>query len=216
MTELETHLQQALETIYRIDNSASVADFRIDGTALEGVLGKGACAEHRETLVVRDDGEQIDLALYIADEVVVRAHAFVEARRGGRDPLIHLDAFCVATEGVSHFVYLTFCGARQERPVSQIELELQAEIDKYLVLRVLFMIAGPSLLSKLFDGFQLDQRLSPKERERYRVANRAGRRYARWLDREFGSGRGAQALDDARSLYRMPLAAKLDHIERAA
>jgi hypothetical protein len=217
LSALETNLQQTLEILYRIDGTLSVTDFRIDGEVLEGVLGEGACETHRETLVVREAGEETDLALYIADEVVVRAHAFVEAKAGGAaDPLVHLDAFCVATEGVSHFVYLTFCGTRQLRPVSQIELEIQAEIDKYLVLRVLFTIPGTNLVSRLFDRFRLAERLTSHEQERYQVANRAGRRYARWLEREFSKGRGAQALDDARSLYRKPLAAKLEHIERAA
>ena len=44
----------------------------------------------------------------------------------------YLQDFLLAVEGVSHFVYLVH-RARQERPVSAVELELQAEVDKYLV-----------------------------------------------------------------------------------
>jgi hypothetical protein len=121
----------------------------------------------------------------------------------------------VAAEGVSHFVYVTFCGT-EERPVSQIELELQAEVDKYLVLRLLSPIPGPHLIERLFDRIALSDRLNEDERERYRIANNAGRRYARWLNRELAQGRGEQAVSDARRLYRKPLAAKLEHIARAA
>lgn len=218
MSELETRLQETIQTIYRIDGTPSIADFRIDGAVLERVLGSGATDDHRETLLVREEGEHIDIAVYIAEDVVLRAHAFVRAGLQGDAPELryaHLDEFCVATEGVSHFVYVTFCGV-EERPVSQMELELQAEIDKYVVLRVLFELSGAALLERLYDRFVLAPRLTHGELERYTVANRAGRRYARWLDRQFRSGGTARALDDARALYRKPLAAKLEHIARAA
>ena len=201
--------------MYRIDGTLSVSDFRIDGTLLELILGEGATDENRESLVVHHEGEHTDLALYIADDVIVRAQAFLHSA-GAMTLPPNLDEFCVATEGVSHFVYFTFCGDRLDRPVSQIELELQAEIDKFLVLRVLLPVSGPHLMEKLFDQFRLMDRLSPVERERYTVANQAGRRYARWIDRQFRTGSGALALADARSLYRKPLAEKLDHIARAA
>lgn len=213
--ELELGLQRAIENIYRIEGTASVVDFRIGVEHLEALLGPGAGGEHRETLLVQESGEHVDLALYLADEVVARAHVFARAGGEGEHALRHLDEFCVATEGVSHFVYVTFCGA-EERPVSHTELELQAEIDKYLVLRLLYELSGAVLLERLYDHFVLADRLSHGEQERYTVANRAGRRYARWLDRQLSRGRSAHALDDARALYRKPFAAKLEHIDRAA
>jgi hypothetical protein len=74
----------------------------------------------------------------------------------------------------------------------------------------------PELVSRLFDRIQFDAHLSPEEHDRYRVANDRGRRYARWVEQRFSRGDGHRALDDARALYRKPLAAKLDHIARAA
>lgn len=212
MTAPLARLQQAIEVMYRLDGAASVTDFHVGEEVLESVLGEGARDEHRETLLVRETGDEVEVALYVAEEVVRRAHRFLD---GEADRLDHLDEFCVATEGVSHFVYVMFCGAA-ERPVSPIELEVQAEIDKYLVIRLLCELSGPELVGQLYDRFQLAPRLLTAERERYTVANRAGRRYARWIDRELGHGRGARALDDARALYRKPLAAKLEHIARAA
>ena len=199
-------LQETIETLYRIDGELSVADYRIDGRTLEILLGKRT--EEREMLLVHHDGEYTNLSLYIDDEVLLRARAFLD---GCGD----LDAFCAATEGVSHFVYFTFCGGQLDRPVSQIELELQAEIDKYLVVRLFAPISG-DLIPQLFEQIRFADRLSALERERYVVANQAGRRYARWLDQQIARGRAAFALDDARQLYRKPLAAKLDHIARAA
>lgn len=206
---LEQHLQKIIETMYRIEGTLSVADFRVGGTFLEILFGNGATVSKRESLIVRHDGEYTDVALYIDDEIRARAHAFLEDRG------VDIDAFCAATEGVSHFVYFTFCGEQLDRPVSQIELELQAEIDKFLVLR-LFGPEENDLVSRLFEQIRLADHLSPDEQERYLVANRVGRRYARWLDRQIARGRAHDAIQDARHLYRKPLAAKLDHIARAA
>src|SRR5690606_22268107 len=44
--------------------------------------------------------------------------------------LRHFEAACLATEGVSHFLYVIF-RARSAGQVSQLELELQGEVDKY-------------------------------------------------------------------------------------
>lgn len=214
MRHLESQLQAVLEALYRIERSFEVSDFRIDADTLQAALPDGAPA--REALLVHVEEDETHLALFIADEIRHQAAAFF--LRPAPSPLadVHLDAACVATEGVSHFVYFTFCGEQQARPVSQIELELQAEIDKFLVLRLVCGLGGPDLIEALFDRFELDANLPAEAQERYQVANRAGRRYARWLDRALARGEGPRALEDARHLYRKSLPAKLEHIERRA
>lgn len=123
-----------------------------------------------------------------------------------------IDGFCVALEGVSHFVYLTY--SSQRRPVSLIELELQAEVDKFLVLRLQFAI--PNLVEVLFERVRFDERLPAELLDRYKVANDRARRYAHWLERRIRRGRTQEALEDARWLYRKSFREKLDHIARAA
>ena len=75
----------------------------------------------------------------VEDEQGVRLGLFIESgvldRLARRDPLQALDEdnladFCTALEGVSHFHYLVWSLARG-RNVSLLELELQAEVDKY-------------------------------------------------------------------------------------
>jgi hypothetical protein len=134
----------------------------------------------------------------------------------GRDASWALDPFCAAFEGISHFVYLTFTGSHRAAGVSRLELELQAEIDKYLFLRFALGIGGPEVVQRLYARFELASDLSPACEERYRVANREARRYARWLDDRCRTGRAREALDDARRVYRLPMARKLDRIARAA
>jgi hypothetical protein len=137
--------------------------------------------------------------------------AFLSRLRLGRDAAPALDAFCAAFEGVAHFVYLTFA-SEQGRGVSRLELELQAEIDKYLFLRFALGVGGPGVLARLYDRVELHPELEPEARERYRVANREARRYARWIDRQCRAGRPRHALDDARRTYRSSLPQKLARI----
>ncbi|MEL7369725.1 MAG: hypothetical protein AAFN74_12485, partial [Myxococcota bacterium] len=96
----------------------------------------------------------------------------------------------------------------------RMELELQAEIDKFLMLRAVLGLSGSALRRRLYDDFVWGDGLSRADQARYRFANRHGRRYARWLDREFSVGRGSAALADARVLYRRPLEDKLSFIAR--
>ena len=209
--DLAGRLQRTLEQLYRIEDGPPVGHFSIGRDVFAQVLGP-ASDEQREALLVHYDGDETLVALFICDEVLARAQRFqaAVAEPGG------LDAFCVATEGVSHYVYFTFAGGQQERPVSQVELELQAEVDKFIVLRVLYGLPGEDLVDALFDKARLADRLTPEEQERYLVAHKAGRRYARWFDRTFRAGAPERALDDARRLYRKSFTHKLDHIARAA
>ena len=97
-----------------------------------------------------------------------------------------------------------------ERPVSQIELELQAEIDKFLLLRVLFGIKDTA--SRLFQNIGWHESVSEAQLQRYRVANRQAQRYARWMDQKVCEGSISKVIDDARRFYRKPLSCKLAHI----
>ena len=211
--DLEPWVQRVLETIYRLDGALDVADFRVDGDRLDVMLGPDRPSS-RESLLVQHDAECTWVALFIEDEVRLRAKMFLEQVSALQATAVDgLDDFCVTTEGVSHFVYFTFCGHRLDRPVSEVELEIQAEIDKYLVLRLVLPVSRSDLVSTLYDRIELLPDLDADRRARYREANRLGRRYARWIEAQIRSGRTAEALADARRLYRMPLAAKLGHID---
>ena len=142
-----------------------------------------------------------------------------------RDPRRRLDAqnlqdFLLAVEGVSHFVYLVH-RARQDRPVSAVELELQAEVDKYLVtLLVSWNQAGepPSdLRERLFANIRFAGDLSREERERYELANSAADEYAASLEERFVRTHAVDdMLGEVRRFYRKGLAEKLEYITQLA
>ena len=101
-------------------------------------------------VVHEDDGVRV--GLYI-DRAVLE-------RLDHHDPLESLDThnlhdFCTALEGVSHFHYLMWSIARG-REVTLLELELQAEVDKYASALTLLTQQGAgqfprSLHARLFD-----------------------------------------------------------------
>ena len=115
-----------------------------------------------QVFVVQEDGG-VRIGLFIDQRVLDRLQR--------HDPLDalderNLDDFCTALEGVSHFHYLIWSFARG-RSVSLLELELQAEVDKYATALALLtqqragvfpgalharMFSGVSFLPQLDDG----------------------------------------------------------------
>jgi len=198
-------MQRGLEQLYRVQTDLDVDDFVIDEATRDAF---GTQRAPREQLLVREAGGELELALYICPRAL--------ANLATNDPRARLDAsnlqdFLLAVEGVSHFVYVAYC-ARQERPVSALELELQAEVDKYVTCA---LITGADLRDRLFSQFTLDPAMAEDERERYLVANENARAYADALHGRFVA-RGAvpELLGEVRAFYRLGMAAKLDRIRR--
>ena len=81
-----------------------------------------------EQLLVAQDGDEMTLGLFLEPAVLARLAAAnpLDALHGG-----NLADYWTALEGVSHFVYLAW-NAGHDRPVGLLELELQAEVDKYV------------------------------------------------------------------------------------
>ena len=110
------------------------------------------------------------------------------------DPYIRLDLenlndFLIALEGVSHFHYLVWSLARG-RNVSLLELELQAEVDKYATAVALMtrQQAGRfpgALHARLFHAVSFLPQLDEISRHRYQEANRHAARFCRSLEERF-------------------------------
>jgi hypothetical protein len=207
-------LQGGLESLYRIKTELDVCDFLLDGEE----RGKLRCERTpREQLLVRQLDDDLHLGLFV-DERTLENLAMRDPRRCLDDH--NLQDFLLAVEGVSHFVYVVH-RARQERPVSAVELELQAEVDKYLVaLLVTWNQKGEPLADlreRLFARVTFAGDLSREERERYELANSAADEYAASLEQRFVRNRAVgDMLGEARRFYRKGLAEKLEYISRLA
>ena len=209
-----TRLQLGLEALYRVDTRLDVEAFVIDERQRQE---SGVARAPREQLLVSESGDELSMALF------VDAKAIETLER--HDPASGLHGenfadFCIALEGVSHFVYLALCAAG-ERRVSALELELQAEVDKYLLVLLGTWREGgapPSdLRERLFRRVRFHDDLAPDERERYETANSAACEYAASLEERFVRRRAVdEMLGEMRRFYRMDCATKLDHIARKA
>ncbi len=206
-------LQHGLERLYRIDTRLAIHDFVIDDQARRSL---GVQRAPREQLLVSQSEDDLELAVFVDDSVI--------ANLSRHDPGEALHAanfgdFLLALEGVSHFVYVAWC-AHGQRQVSALELELQAEIDKYATC-LLMLGAEPErsdvLRHRLYREFSFEDDLDADERARYRAANANAHRYSASLERRYiHGGRIVDMLRELRRFYRMSLPAKLDFIARAA
>src|SRR5438128_2427777 len=113
--------QAELEAIYGVE-APRVRDF---------LVRSGRPPE--ELLVMQQDGE-VAIGLFLDDEGLAATSA---TDPHDRRPLLTgrgiLGKLVCAAEGVSHFVYLA-TRAAMDRPVSLLELEVQAEVDKFAML----------------------------------------------------------------------------------
>jgi hypothetical protein len=128
----------------------------------------------------------------------------------------NLADYCTALEGVSHFVYSAW-RLERDAQVSLLELETQAEVDKYAA--TIFLVADQQggsypaqVHSRLFDRVNFDARLEPEQYDRYRTAHRCAANFCRRLERRFVSRGGTKVealVRELRKFYRLGSAAKL-------
>jgi hypothetical protein len=190
---LATTVQEALERVYRLERVVDVGDF------VQGV-GEG----ERESVLLResDDG---------ALEMSVQLPRLQDEAG--------LDGLCQIIEGVSHFVYLVE-RARSQRTATQLELEMQAEVDKWLMLagamRPFDVDRSARLRERLYERVTFTQDPASETGERYRVANDVAHAFVRRLERLYvHGGRFAAMRSELRQFFQQGQEEKL-RLARAA
>jgi hypothetical protein len=168
-------VQRQLEAIYELEPTPDIAPFvRVDAD------------DRREQLLVQQSDDTVDI-------VVLLPRASVEALLSRGAPLA-LDAYLGAIEGISHFIHLAD-RARMEQTTTLLELELQAEVDKFAIL------AGPpenqnalelvSLHRRLYEDVSFLHESGTESGERYRLANDlAARLWSQLIRKGPGAHRG--------------------------
>lgn len=163
---LPARIQAQLAGYYGIEDAPAVDDF------------VEADDDAREALLVREQGGALELSLRLP-----RA-----ALSGDRPP--SFDEVCQVVEGVSHFLCLAE-RARRELPVTQLELELQAEVDKYVLFahgaeaQPFHPARSARLRVRLFERVSYLHPAHTERGERYRMANDLAARFAGWLEARF-------------------------------
>jgi hypothetical protein len=159
-------IQRRLEAYYGLERTPDVRAFA--EAAAEGA---------REQLLVRESRDSVELALIVPDGV---------PQVGANDTWLQL------VEGVSHFVYVAE-RVRTALPTTQLELELQAEVDKFVLLGLEPGKDRESvrvLHERLYENGHFLDASGTEAGERYRLANDlAARLGARLLGRGPGETR---------------------------
>ena len=208
------HIQKRLQGIYELDLEHCVYDFLITSRELADAQ-LHSTVDSRETLLVCQEQDELFLSLYLHDGVVRN----LEINETGL--LLHKDNiedFFLALEGISHFIYLIW-NASFERSVTKLEMEIQAEIDKFIMLskfvnRQQQYLAPGKLRRLLFESVSYRGGMSQEDIQRYRDANFFAEKYCWFLESRnyLNAGLEQELLKEIRRFYRLNLRGKLQRI----
>lgn len=211
-------LQEHLSCMYEAPIEQRVADYLVtDARVAEALEQRPRAHDNSERLLVREGEDELDISLYIDARILDNLSA--------SDPYTRLDngnlnAFLIALEGVSHFHYLIW-NAVHARQVTQLEMELQAEVDKFvtatLLLRQQGAIDGSDEFHQCFFSavsFAADHRCTSGQR--YRAANHYAAKYCRGLNRRYpAQHQQPMFINELRRFYRLSQNEKIRCIDKA-
>jgi len=104
-------LQRRLKQFYALEDAPDIVEFVRTGAE-----------DSRESLLLREEDSELEIAVVLPPHTGQDDEASVAG-----------DLWLQLAEGVSHFVYLAE-RARTNLPATRLELELQAEVDKFVLL----------------------------------------------------------------------------------
>jgi hypothetical protein len=193
--EVAGRVQRHLERFYGLEQAPSIESFL-----------RAADGGEREAVRIRD-----------ADDGTVEIEVLTPHISGAAEP--DLDTLCQLIEGVSHFVYVAE-RARRQLPATQLELELQAEIDKYVWLVLRNERTHPEtarrMHARLYERVRFCHAEGTEQGDRYRMANDLAARFVRRLEVLYvAKGRTLELRDALHRFYCMGQAEKLQ-VARAA
>ena len=166
-------IQAQLQGYYDLTLPQHVGDYLITDRRIANYLDNSTESyDTNEKLLVLEEPDGLNVSLFLADELLSNLDSnnpFEDLNN------TNLNEFCTVLEGVSHFIYLAY-NAGHDRPVSQLELELQAEVDKFVSIILLakqqeVRVCWENLADFLFSRCGFDPQLSDQDRRRYLEAN---------------------------------------------
>jgi hypothetical protein len=198
-------LYAALCGLYGRPPQVDIDHFLLLVHASDDGIPVGSGCSSREALFIRHSDEGMELGLYLAPEIVAELEF--------HDPLDRLEAFACVAEGISHFHYV-YDRAASGRSVSQLELELQGEVDKFLLIHLLASARRGDLDRSLFDRqfaqHRYDPRLTAEELERYESASHFAAKFCAELHaRYFNPLRLSELIACARDFFARGLGKKV-------
>ncbi|MDH3748536.1 MAG: hypothetical protein OER97_10045 [Gammaproteobacteria bacterium] len=210
-------LQQQLSDIYQVGSGFDIRDFLItDQRLAKAIGGDSMLSTASETLLMCESNDSMALSLFLDSDMLERLEA--------ANPLDELraeqlDDLWKVMEGLSHFNCMVW-KTSQDRTVSLLELELQAEIDKFVGTMQLALGQRDTELTNrlhswLFDDVSYNNELDEEQVDRYRAANEFAARFCRGLRQRLMQD-DERALSELRKFYRLQLTDKISHIHTRA
>jgi hypothetical protein len=211
-------IQQQFEAIYRLPPLLSIEDFLISQETLEQLAAQkqNLPLTRRGMMLLLPERDEMRVAIYLHNQVMDNLYTY--------NPFIGLNenniqAFCIAVEEVSHFLYTTW-KVQQSLPITTLELELQAEVDTFILCTLYHLSHGSaifcsSLMEFLFDSFHVAHDLPSESQHRYSTANTLVRHYCYFLDDRFiKKSLFPLMMAEIRKFYRLGQTDKISHINR--
>lgn len=200
-------IDRALKRLYNIEH-----DFRAERFMISRPLVPSAA---RGALFIESQTEEaLRVGIFLDESVKSRLTHFGNWNLAGWD-IQKLGAWAVAAEEVSHFNY--FLHHRSVgRAVSQLEMETQGEIDKFLLTYFVNYGKGglidkfEALLEQFFQRYHLLENLTSEQKGRYEEASRLAQDFLTKYRDQFADPRKVdKALRLLRRFYRASLSEKV-------
>ncbi len=166
---------------------ASINDVPVTHDVSQFLISQSCSTTTDEQVLISPTEDGAELGVYIDPAVLLRLQDHNPIEQQLCDA--NLADFCTALEGISHFQYLVWC-MEHSRSVSLLELELQAEVDKYAVAMWLLLKQTRgwfphALHARMFTQVSYAAELDEFSLQRYQEANRCAARYCQAIDRRF-------------------------------
>jgi len=217
-------IDRAIKQLYNLDSPHRAENFLIDSNSPKlRTMPVVAPSEQAGAVIIKisklEEGN-VDLGIIFGEKVQAELSQ-IERVEPAQWPFLQINALSVAAEEISHFHYLVD-RFQLEHTVTQLELELQGEIDKFLLIFFLTQQASkenPNLFEKIFDQvfshFHWTRGLSSEDQQRYEQANTQARQFIKNFGESVWSRKSPeQCLDYLRHFYRLSQSEKLGFISR--
>lgn len=204
-------IQAQIEKLYQLRCEHSVEDFVLREEDCKSYSAQKSWMQNSdEILFVKQEEENVDIGLFLNPKLLEK---FSALNLNQTTPL-EITQLAPLIEGVSHFVYLLWKSGK-DQSVTQLELELQAEIDKFLLTSSLWgKNLSPWIMEQLFGEVEWNPHLGAEEKERYQVANQLASKYCAKLRNLFNiENSEEEILTRIRPFYQMNQGEKIRCIQ---
>ncbi|KKM95256.1 hypothetical protein LCGC14_1190050 [marine sediment metagenome] len=214
-------LQRKIEKTYALDTGiTNIEEFVIGNKGYKKFYAKEKIktvvnnSYSRSQVFIRDVGNTLKISIYYPDELI-KVLEDNDPRIGLHDD--NIDACASFVEELDHFLFIAQ-NFKLNRPFSLLELELQANVTKYLVLKYFIALQSKSIRLSKSDKEYIRHHLfykrkydtdDPSERKRYEDAKIFGIIYTKYIDFLSHEDR----LRDLRKFSRMTCSSKIRHIQ---